>query len=381
MLKRKLFNSDHELFRDQFGKWLDVEVVPFREEWEEAGMVPREIWSKAGQAGFLCPWADPKYGGSGADWLFSVVMIEEMARRQASGAFFSLHSDIVVPYIDSFGSEEQKERWMPGLIDGSIVSAVAMTEPDTGSDLAAMKTTAVEEGDDLILNGTKTFISNALLCDLVVVACRTGEGDPHSNMSLVVVEAGTPGFSRGKKLKKIGMKAQDTAELFFEDCRIPKANLLGVPGGGFSYLMQKLQQERLVVAIGNVAGMVEVVRDTLEYTKERKAFGKPISKFQNTRFKLVESHTTATIARVFVDRLIESHIAGESIVPETSMAKYWCSDQLCVVVDECLQLFGGYGYMREYPIARAYEDARVQRIYAGTNEIMKEIIGRFDLGL
>lgn len=383
MLKRTIFSEEHDIFRDQFRKWLEAEAIPFHEEWEKAGQVPKEIWRKAGENGFLCPWAEEKYGGSEADFLFSVVMVEEIAKAQCSGLALSLHSDVVVPYIHAFSNEEQKDRWMPGLVDGSIISAIAMTEPGTGSDLAAIRTTAVEDGDDWVINGAKTFISNGLISDLVIVVANTNPkaDNAHEALTLIVVEEGAPGFERGKKLEKIGMRAQDTSELFFNDCRVPKSNTLGEPGQAFYYLMQKLQQERLVVAIGSAAGLERTVEDTLAYTKERKVFGRPVAKFQNSRFKLVEAYTSATVVRVFVDRLIESHIAGENIVAETAMAKYWVSDQLCIHVDECLQLFGGYGYMREYPIARAYEDARVQRIYAGTNEIMKEIIGRFALGI
>lgn len=344
----------------------------------ENGIVDREVWRKAGEAGFLCPWMDPAYGGAGGDFLHSVIVIEELARSYDSGFAVSLHSDIVVPYIATFGTEEQKKRWLPGCASGELVTAIAMTEPGTGSDLAALTTTAKRDGDHWVINGAKTFISNGILCDICIVAAKT-DPDPanaHRGISLFVVEAGTPGFVKGKKLRKMGMDSQDTSELAFEDCRVPQTNLLGEEGGGFLMLMQKLQQERLVVAIGCQAGAEQILQDTIAYTKERKAFGKPISKFQNTQFKLAECATKVEVGRAFLDKVIAEHVAGKYLVKECSMAKLWQTEMLGQVVDECLQFFGGYGYMLEYPVTRAYMGARVQRIFAGTNEIMKVIISK-----
>jgi len=288
------------------------------------------------------------------------------------------HADICIPYIHSFGNDEQKDRWLPGCISGDLVTAVAMTEPNAGSDLQAIRTTAVADGDDYIINGQKTFISNGICNDLVIVAAKTNlkADPPHTGMSLIVVEDGTPGYVKGRKLEKIGMHAQDTAELMFEDCRVPKANRLGEEGQGFIQLMQKLQPERLVCAIGSQAGAQSCLEMTIQYCHEREAFGRPISKFQNTRFKLVEMATQVQVAQVFLDRLIEEHMAGKDVVTETCMAKFWITEMFKRVVDECLQFYGGYGYMVEYPIAKAYVDARIQTIFAGTTEIMKEVIGR-----
>lgn len=376
-MKRSLFSPDHELFRATAREFFAREVVPHQERWMEAGIVDREAWRKAGAAGLLCPWLPEEYGGPGGDFLHSVIVIEELARVHESGFALPLHSDVVVPYIASFGTDEQKKKWLPGCVSGELVTAIAMTEPGTGSDLAAIASTARREGDEYVINGAKTFISNGILCDLCIVAARSENSDnPHANLSLFVVEADRPGFVRGKKLKKAGMLTQDTSELFFEDCRVPAENLLGMPGGGFLMLMQKLQQERLIVAIGSQAGAEVVLADTLQYVQERKAFGRPIVKFQNTQFKLAECATEVEVGRAFLDRLIAEHVAGEYLVKECSMAKLWHTDMVGEVVDECLQMFGGYGYMLEYPISRAYMDARVQRIFAGTNEIMKVIIAK-----
>ena len=377
-MKRTLYSEEHEIYRRSFRQFLEREVIPNQERWAEAGMVDREAWRKAGQGGFLCPWLDEKYGGAGGDFLHSCIIMEEIAKTYESGFAMALHSDIVVPYIDEFGNESQKQRWLPGCASGDKVTAIAMTEPGTGSDLAAIATTAVRDGDFYVINGAKTFISNGILCDLVVVAAKT-DPDPknaHQGVSLFVVEAGTPGFIKGKKLKKMGMASQDTSELFFEDCRVPAANRLGDEGAGFLMLMKKLQQERLAVAVGAQACAEQVLADTIKYTQERKAFGKPVAKFQNTQFKLAECATEVEVGRAFLDRLVAEHHAGAYLVKECSMAKLWQTEMLARVVDECLQLFGGYGYMLEYPISRAYMDARVQRIFAGTNEIMKVIIAK-----
>jgi acyl-CoA dehydrogenase len=376
-MKRTLFAPEHDLYRKTVREFVAREVVPHQERWNEAGIVDREAWRRAGAAGLLCPWLPEEDGGPGGDLLHSVIIIEELARVYESGFALSLHSDVVVPYIHSFGSAELKARYLPGCVSGDYVTAIAMTEPGTGSDLAAIASTARRDGDHYVLNGAKTFITNGILCDLCVVAARTEGGDnPHQNISLFVVETNTPGFLKGKKLKKMGMAAQDTAELAFEDCRVPAANILGQPGAGFLMLMQKLQQERLVVAIAAQCGAEVVLAETLKYVHERKAFGKPIAKFQNTQFKLAECATEVEVGRVFLDRLIAEHMSGEYLVKECSMAKLWQTEMLGRVVDECLQFFGGYGYMLEYPVTRAYMDARVQRIYAGTNEIMKVIIAK-----
>ena len=377
-MKRTIFSEEHDIFRQSFRQFVQREVVPHQEEWRENGCVSREVWEKAGESGFLCPWLEEKYGGYGGDFLFSVVITEELARAYESGFAAALHSDIIVPYIHQFGNDEQKEKWLPKCLSGEVITALAMTEPGTGSDVAAIRTTAVRDGDEYVLNGSKTFISNGILGDLIVVAAKTGKpGDnPHQSLSLFLVEADRPGFVRGKKLKKIGLFAQDTAEMYFEDCRIPAGNILSGEGGGFMMLMQKLQPERLVVAIGAQAGAEQVLKDTIEYCKEREAFGRPLSKFQNTQFKLAECAAEVEVGRHFLDALLVQHAAGEYLVKECSMAKLWQAEMANRVADECLQLFGGYGYMQEYPIAHAFVDARVQRIFAGTSEIMKIIIAK-----
>lgn len=381
-MDRKLFNEEHELFRQSFRKFVEREVVPNQERWRRQGSVDRDTWRKAGEGGFLCSWLSAEHGGAGGDFLHSVVVIEELAKIYESGFAMSLHSDIIVPYIEEFGDAEQKQRWLPGCASGEIVTAIAMTEPGTGSDLASISTTAVRDGGDYVINGAKTFISNGVLCDLCIVAAKT-DTDPtqaHRGISLIVVESDRTGFVKGRKLEKIGMASQDTAELAFEDCRVPVGNRLSEEGAGFMMLMQKLAQERLVVALAAQASAEQVLADTLAYVKERRAFGKPIASFQNTKFKLAEVAAKVEVGRAFADRLVEEHASGKHLVKECSMAKLWHTDMLGQVVDECLQLFGGYGYMAEYPISRAYVDARVQRIFAGTNEIMKVIIAK-QLGL
>ncbi len=377
-MERTLFSEDHDLFRTAFRQFVAKEIAPNQKRWAEQGIVDREAWRKAGAAGFLCTWLDDKHGGPGGDFLHATIIMEELAYAYESGFAMALHSDVVVPYLATFGNDEQKRRWLPGCASGELVTAIAMTEPGTGSDLAAIKTTAVRDGDDYILNGQKTFISNGQLCDLCIVAAKT-DPDPanaHKGISLIVVEAGRAGFVKGKRLEKMGMASQDTSELYFEDCRVPVANRLGAEGGGFMMLMQKLQQERLCVAIGALAAAEQVTKDTVTYCKERQAFGKPISRFQNTQFKLVECATKVQVARAFLDQVIAQHVAGKYLVTECSMAKWWVTDMSQEVIDTCLQFFGGYGYMLEYPVTRAFMDARVQRIYAGTNEIMKVIIAK-----
>ena len=372
------YSEEHKIFRDSLRKFLDKEVVPHIEEWEDAGIVPRSVWKKMGEQGFLCTSVPEEYGGLAADFLYSVIITEETTKSGFSGLTASLHSDIVVPYITSFASEEQKHKYLPGCISGDIITAVAMTEPNAGSDLAAMKTTATEDGDYIVLNGQKTFISNGINCDLIVVAARDPSiNDPHAAVDLFLVDATTPGFEKGKQIKKIGWHSQDTAEMYFTDCRIPKENRMGEKGTGFLKLMQKLQQERLVCAIGAVASAEIMVAMTIQYCKERTAFGKPLSKFQHTQFEIVEMSTEAKLGRTFLDKLIMDHVEGKNVVVEVSMAKFWTTDMAFKVADRCLQLYGGYGYCDEYPISRYWRDIRVTRIFAGTNEIMKMIAARF----
>ena len=372
------YTAEHGIFRDSLRKFLDKEIVPHVEEWEEACIVPRSVWKKMGEQGFLCTDIPEEYGGVGGDFLYSVIVCEELVKCNFSGLAASLHSDICVPYISSFASEEQKRKYLPGCVSGDIITAVAMTEPNAGSDLAKMKTTAVEDGDHIILNGQKTFISNGINCDLVIVAARDPDvKQEHQAVDLYLVEAGTPGFEKGKQLKKIGWHSQDTAELYFTDCRIPKGNRLGEKGSGFIKLMMKLQQERLVCSIGAVIAAEFILELTIRYCKERNAFGRPISKFQHVQFELVEMATETKLGRTFLDKLIMDHIEGKNVVVEVAMAKYWTTDMAFRVADRCLQLFGGYGYCEEYPIARAWRDIRVTRIFAGTNEIMKTIAAKF----
>jgi len=372
------YTEEHRIFRDSLKRFLAKEIVPHIEEWEEAGIVPREAWKKMGDQGFLAMNVPEEYGGLGADFLYSVIVTEELTRTNSSGLAAPLHTDIIVPYIVAFASEEQKHKYLPGCVSGDIITAIAMTEPNAGSDLAGMKTTAVEQGDEIVINGQKTFISNGINCDLLVLAARDpGEENPHAAVDLYLVEAGTPGFEKGKKIKKVGWHSQDTAELYFTDCRIPKANRLGDKGSGFLKLMMKLQQERLVCVIGAVAAAEYMIEITIQYCKERTAFGRPLTKFQNTQFEIVEMSTEARLGRTFVDKLIADHMEGKNIVVDVSMAKYWTTEMASRVADRCMQLFGGYGYCEEYPIARAWRDIRVTRIFAGTNEIMKTIAARF----
>ena len=378
-MKRTLFTEEHRLFRDAFKHFLEKEVVPYYEQWEKDGIVSREMWLKAGQQGFLGLAVPEEYGGTGLDdFRYSSIMAEEAARAGvvSAGMVIGLHNDIILPYFLAYTNVEQKQRWLPGMCSGELITAIAMTEPDTGSDLAAIRTTAERRGDYYILNGQKTFISNGIIGDVVIVVAKTDPALRHKGISLLVIERDMEGFRRGRKLEKMGLKAQDTAEMSFEDVKVPVTNLLGEEGKGFSYLMRQLAQERLSVGVSAVAACETALEITLEYCKERTAFGQPIGSFQNSRFKLAEMKTEIEIARVFVDRCIEELNDG-NLTPETAaMAKWWTSDLQKRVVDQCVQLHGGYGYMLEYPIARAYLDARVQSIYAGTNEIMKEIIGR-----
>lgn len=381
-MKHPYLKEEHHIFRQSLQKFLQKEAVPYFEEWENQKYVPREFWKKMGEQGYLCPWVDEAYGGLNADFGYSVVINEELEKVGTGLVGIGLHNDIVMPYIETYGTEEQKQRWLPEAVTGELISAVAMTEPGAGSDLAAVKTSAVKDGDHYIINGEKTFITNGIQSDLVVVVCKT---DPHAKpahkgISLIVVESGTPGFRKGKQLKKAGQHSQDTSELIFEDVRVPKENLLGEENKGFYYLMDKLQQERLMVAIGAVAGAERMLQLTIDYVKQRTAFGQPISKFQNTQFKIAEMATEVQIGRTFLDQLIARHIAGENVVTEVSMAKWWTTDLAKKMAAECMQLHGGYGYMEEYEIARRYRDVAVASIYAGSNEIMKNIIAK-NLGL
>ncbi|MFC4559846.1 acyl-CoA dehydrogenase family protein [Virgibacillus kekensis] len=381
-MERTFLKEEHDIFRKALRKFLEKEAVPNFETWEHNQEVPREFWKKAGEQGFLCPQVDEKYGGLNADFGYAVVISEEFERVGTGMVGIGLHNDIVIPYIEAFGTEEQKQRWLPGSISGDLISAIAMTEPGAGSDLAAIKTTAIKDGDDYIINGEKTFITNGHSADIAVVVAKTDpQADPpHKGISLIVVEAGTPGYKKGKKLQKMGQHTNDTSELIFEDARVPSDNLLGEEGKGFYYLMDKLQQERLLVAIQSIANAEIMLELTMDYVQQRKAFGRPISKFQNTQFKLAELKTEIEIGRTFVDRLIENHASGKDIVTEVSMAKWWTTDLAKKVAWECMQLHGGYGYMEEYEIARRYRDSAVASIYAGSNEIMKVIIAK-NMGL
>ena len=376
MIARTVFESEHEMFRDSLRKFLEAEAVPYHAQWEKDGQVSRELWSKAGAQGYLCPTVPEAYGGVEADFRYNAVVDEEVARLGLSGIGFGLHSDISVPYIMAYGTEEQKQKYLPGCVSGEIVTAIAMTEPGTGSDLQAVKTNAVLDGDHYILNGSKTFITNGQMADLVIVVAKTNPEEGSKGTSLLLVEANSEGFEKGQNLEKIGMKAQDTSELFFQDVKVPKENLLGADGMGFIYLMQELPQERLSVALNAIASAESILEQTVDYVKERKAFGRPISAFQNTQFKVAEMSADLTMARVFVDKCLDLHINKKLDVVTAAKLKLISTEMQCDVIDECLQLHGGYGYMLEYPVARAYADARVQKIYAGTNEIMKLIIGR-----
>ncbi|OLO42728.1 acyl-CoA dehydrogenase [Alkalihalophilus pseudofirmus] len=371
--------EEHVIFRNTLKKFLEKEAYPNFEQWEKEREIPRAFWKKLGENGFLCPWVDEKFGGLNADFAYSVILNEELEKvGQGVSSGICLHNDIVTPYFASYGSEEQKQRWLPGCLTGDLITAVAMTEPGAGSDLAGIRTTAVRDGDHYILNGEKTFITNGINADLVVVVCKTDpKASPaYKGISLLVVERDTPGFSRGKKLDKIGMHSGDTGELIFEDARVPATNLLGEEGKGFYYLMNKLQQERLVVAIQCQVEAEVMLKITMEYVKNRKAFGKSISQFQNTQFKIAEMATEIQIGRTFLDDLIVKHMNGDDITTQVSMAKWWISEMAKRVASECLQLHGGYGYMEEYEIARRFRDIPVASIYAGSTEVMKLIIAK-----
>lgn len=377
MMRPEILEEEHVMFRDSFRKFVEQEIVPYHAQWEKEGMVSREVWRKAGENGFLCMDVAEEYGGFGLkDFRYTVIMSEELVRVGASGVAFNLHTNVVVPYIKHYANEEQKARWLPKLVSGECISAIAMSEPNAGSDLAGTRTAAVRNGDHYVLSGQKTFITNGLLNDLVVVVAKTDPEARARGVSLLIVERGMEGYERGRKLEKVGMHAQDTAELFFHDVKVPVENLLGEENKGFYYLMQQLAQERLGIAVGAMASAEHALELTIQYCKERTAFGRPIGKFQNSRFKLAEMQTEVEIGRVFIDHCIMEHNKGGLSAEKAAMAKLWCTELQGRVIDQCVQLHGGYGYMMEYPIAKAYIDSRVTRIYGGTNEIMKEIIGR-----
>ena len=380
-MARTIFDDEHLAFRDAVGTFLDKEVVPHHEQWEKDGIADREVWAKAGAQGLLALQFEEAYGGGGTpDFRYNAIIGEEMARRGVYGAAFPLFNDMIVPYLVASANDEQKRRWFPRLASGELIAAIAMSEPGAGSDLQGIRTTAVDQGDHYVLNGSKTFISNGILADLVIVVAKTDPEAGHKGISLLVVERGMEGFERGRNLDKIGQHAQDTAELFFDNVRVPKENLLGEEGAGFIYLMTNLSQERLSIAVSAATACEVILEDVLGYAKERQAFGRPIGKFQHNRFVIAEMATEAHIARVFIDDCLARHVAGELDAATASMAKWWTTELQKKVVDQAVQLHGGYGYMMEYPVARAYVNSRVQTIYGGTTEIQKEIIGR-SLGL
>lgn len=380
MIDRTLFTPEHDAFRDSLRRFMAKEIAPFHEVWEERGYVDREVWNKAGANGFLCMSLPEEYGGAGADLLYSVIQFEELWAAGHTGIGWGLHSEIVAPYILHYGTPEQKSRYLPRLASGEMIGAIAMSEPAAGSDLQAVRSSAVKQADgSYLLNGSKTFITNGWHADLVIVVAKTDPTAGAKGTSLFLVERGMPGFEKGKRLKKLGLKAQDTSELFFNDVRLAPEQLLGGPameGKGFGCLMEQLPWERLQIAVSAVAASQAAIDHTVAYVKERQVFGQPVAAFQNTRYTLAELQTEAQVAQVFVDKCIELLMAGKLDTATASMAKYWTSDLQCKVMDECVQLHGGYGYMWEYPVTRAYADARVQRIYGGTNEIMKEVITR-----
>ncbi|HET6166817.1 MAG TPA: acyl-CoA dehydrogenase family protein [Marmoricola sp.] len=378
---RDLFTAEHEDFRKTVRTFFEREVVPHHDQWERDGIVPRELWLKAGEAGLLCFDVAEEYGGPGvADFRYNVIVSEEQTRAGANGPGFSVHSDIIVPYISTIANDEQKRRWLPGCVSGEIITAIAMTEPGAGSDLQGIRTTAVDKGDHYLLNGAKTFISNGINADLVIVVARTDPDAGHKGISLLVVERGMEGFERGRNLDKIGMHAQDTAELSFTDVVVPKENLLGEEGQGFVYLMMNLPQERLIIAAQAASACEHVVDLCLEYAKTREAFGKPIGKFQHNRFLIAEMATEARVTRAYVDDCLRKHLEGKLDTVDASMAKWWATEAQNRLVNQGVQLHGGYGYMLEFPIAKAFVDSRISTIYGGTTEIQKEIIGR-SLGL
>jgi len=380
-MERTLFETEHEAYRDLARTFIDKHIAPHHRQWEQAGIVDRQVWREAGRAGLLGTDVPERYGGGGqADFRYNVVLAEETARAGATGVGFGLHNNVVAPYLIKLTTEEQKQRWLPGFCTGELITAIAMTEPEAGSDLQGIRSTARRDADGYVLNGSKTFITNGIHADLVIVAARTREGRAAHGTSLVVVERGTTGFSRGRNLEKVGLKAQDTAELFFDDVRVPAANLLGTEHHGFYHLIESLPQERLGIAVSATAASERMLELTVDYVRGRRAFGASIGSLQNTRFVLAELATETALARTFVDRCITEHNAGQLSASDAAMVKWWTTELQNKVADRCLQLHGGYGYLLEYPIARAFLDSRVQTIYGGSTEIMKEIVGR-SLGL
>ena len=375
MIPRTLFSPEHEVFRDTVRRFIAEQVTPHHADWEKAGQVPRDLWRQAGKMGLLCCNVPDEYGGMGGDFLHSAILVEEFADAGATGPTFYLHSDIVAPYLVEFGTEAQKRQWLPKMATGEVVVALGMSEPSGGSDVQAMRTQALRDGDDYVINGQKVFITNGHSADLLLLACKTDPKARARGVSLILVETERPGFTRGRKLEKIGCKAQDTSELFFSDLRVPVANLLGGEGGGFGMLMTQLSQERLIQAIRGVASSEAALRWTLAYVAERKMFGHTLGDFQNTRFELAGLHAEVLAQRIFVDRCIELHLLGELDATDAAAAKLVTTELQGRVMDRCLQFFGGWGYMWEYPIARAYADARMCRIGGGTAEVMKQIIG------
>ena len=376
MIPRNLYDSDHEIFRQSVRKFIETQAAPHHDEWEKNGMVSDDIWLGAGAQGFLCPTVSEEYGGVEADFKYNCIVNEEIARSGCTGLGWTLHSDIAVPYIERYGTDFQKQKYLPKCVSGELITAIAMSEPGAGSDLQGAKTTAVLHGDHYILNGSKTFITNGQKSGLVIVVAKTDVNAGSKGISLFLVESELEGFSKGKNLEKLGMKAQDTSELFFQDVKVPKENLLGEEGRGFIYLMQDLPQERLSIAVGAIANAQALLESTISYTKERKAFGATIASFQNTQFKLAELSAEISSAEVFLDRCTELLLNDELDTVTASKLKLVATDLQCKVADECLQLHGGWGYMWEYPVCRAFADSRVQRIYGGSNEIMKLIISR-----
>jgi alkylation response protein AidB-like acyl-CoA dehydrogenase len=382
-MRRDIFTEDHEAFRDMARAFVAKEVEPHHAQWERDGIVSRDVWLAAGRQGLLGIDVDERYGGGGnPDYRYYLIFNEELARARSHGPAFAVHNDINGAYLNRLCTDEQKQRWLPGYCSGEIITAIAMTEPGAGSDLQGIKTTAIADGDHYVLNGQKTFISNGILADLVIVVART-DPDPeagHQGISLIVVERGTEGFERGRNLEKIGMHAQDTAELFFNDARVPRANLLGAEGEGFIQLIHNLPRERVSIGATSLAAAERAFEETLDYCKQREAFGRPIGKFQHNRFTLAEMATELTVARAFTDRCVMEHVDGNLSIEQAAMLKWWDTELCNRVIDRCVQLYGGYGYMSEFPIAKAFVDSRIQTIFGGTTEIMKEIIGR-GLGL
>ena len=375
-IQRTVFREDHEMFRATARRFFERECVPRQAAWDAAGQVDRETWLKAGREGLLCVTLPTEYGGGGGDYGHSVVMAEEYARAGVSGASFGMHSDIIAPYISRIGNEEQKRRWLPGACSGETILAIAMTEPGTGSDLKAVRATAVRDGDEYVINGSKTFISNGLTADLVIVVCKTDPAAGAKGISLIAVEADRAGFRRGRKLEKVGQHAQDTSELFFDDVRVPVGNRLGEEGQGFAYLMGELPQERLAIAVAAAAKLEVCLEHTLAYVKARQAFGQTVWDFQNTRFKLADIKAQATAVRLMIDHYLAEHMRRRLTLEESAIAKLHATETLGKALDEMVQLHGGYGYMLEYPVARAFADSRVNRIYGGTSEVMRELISR-----